>query len=111
MKTLLILAAVLFSSSTIAAVDLSGTGIPSPTNTGYHFTAKIAVKNVVTGKIEVVKDATSCASLAEEYKQAIKLVNTKAGNTDVKVKTSCAANKTGKPIGWKITVPAGVFNS
>lgn len=110
MKTLILTALVLFSTSSIAAVDLSGTGITT-VNNGYHFTAKIAVKGIVTAKIAVTKDSASCSALAEEYKAAIKAINAKASNTDVKIKTTCAANKTGKPIGFKISVPAGVFNS
>jgi hypothetical protein len=105
MKKLLLLALILTTPS-VHAVDLSGLGITT-TNNGYHLTVKIAVKGITTGKIQVTDSQESCITLGNEYKAAIKALN----NSDIKVKTTCAVNKTGKPIGYKVTVPAGIFNS
>lgn len=105
MKKLLLLALILTAPS-VNAVDLSGLGITT-VNNGFHLTVKIATKGITTGKIFVTKDQQSCITLSNDYKAAIKQLN----SPDIKVKTTCAANKTGKAIGYKATVPAGIFNN
>jgi len=105
MKKLLTISALLVSFQ-VSAVDLSGFGINNG-NPGYHFTAKIAVKGVITGKVIIVKDELACNALSVDYKASVKALN----NPDVKIKTTCAINKTGKPIGFHLSVPVGVFNS
>jgi hypothetical protein len=105
MKKLLTIAALLISFQA-SAVDLSGFGINN-VNPGYHFAAKVAVKGVITGKVQITKDILTCQALLEDYKQSVAALK----NSDVKFKGTCAVNKTGKPIGWMQMIPVGFFNS